>query len=210
MLDVTQTIRDLPGISELHVVEEGNECKELLAIVIDRKDDRQPQIVIDRLVKGELTEFRFSPTEERECIPAPRLGRLPQEGEYLLEPSAAIMKAAPFNLLAQRFASPVLHPNTHLYVYPSGIEGTIPDAVKSFPGTVYKIEQSLPLTSSNLKLIGRTLPQADIAVRNLKGFTPDTLRKRLKTKPGGKSKLYAVTVATDEGDIPALLVVSPA
>lgn len=34
MLDVTQTLRDLPGISQLHIVEEGNECKELLLSLI--------------------------------------------------------------------------------------------------------------------------------------------------------------------------------
>lgn len=256
MLDVTQTIRDLPGIRELHVVEEGNECKELLAIVDggiktsgstyegnisdkwessdsekkegdsipDLEENAGPLIAIDRLSKGKLTNFSFRPSEERECGPTPPLGRLPRKGEFLLEPSAATMKAAPFNLLAKRFGTPFLHPNTHLYVSPAGEDGKMPSGMENFPGTVYRIEQALPLTSSNLKLLGRTVGRADIAVRNLKGFTPDSLRKRMKTKPGGESKIYAVTVATNggaslgspsdsghiAGETPALLVVSPA
>lgn len=209
MLDVTQTIRDLPGLRELHIVEEGNECKELLAIVDRDSATDEPHIIIDRISKGGLTTFMFKQTEEKSCNTSiSTLNQHPQPGDYLLEPSAATMKAAPFNLLASRFNAIPLHRNTHLYLLPTTSTGSIPT---EFPGTIYKIEQALPLTSSNLKQLAKSLNQADIAVRNVKGFTPDTLRKRLKLKPGGDLKLYAASLSTTtDGEIPFLLLVSPA
>lgn len=209
MLDVTQTLRDLPGLRELHIVEEGNECKELLAIVDRDSATDEPLIIIDRISKGGLTTFMFKQSEEKLCnTSTSTLNRHPQPGDYLLEPSAATMKAAPFNLLASRFNAIPLHRNTHLYLLPTISTESIPT---EFPGTIYKIEQALPLTSSNLKQLAKSLNQADIAVRNVKGFTPDTLRKRLKLKPGGDLKLYAATLSTTtDGEIPFLLLVSPA
>lgn len=207
MLDVTQTIRDLPGLRELHIVEESNECKELLAIVNNESGIDEPKIIIDRITKDALISFRFKQSEEKATGIMSPLNSMPQPGDYLLEPSAATMKAAPFNLLASRFNSTQLHRNTHLYLLTSSAEENLPT---EFPGTIYKIEQALPLSSSNLKQLGKTLQRADIAVRNVKGFTPDTLRKRLKIKSGGDLKLYAATITTiADGEMPILLIVGP-
>lgn len=202
MLDVTQTIRDLPGISSLHIVEEGGECKELLAIVNFTDDASQVEIVVDRLSSGKLHRFSFTRDEERESAESAAASRLtpgdmPKVGEYLLEPSAAAMKASPFNLLASRFSAPSLHPNTHLYISPIPVE--------DFPGTSHEIVGVFPLSSSNIKRMNSHVKKADIAVRNLKGFTPDSLRKRMKIAQGGDHRLYAVTAATPEGDIPLLI-----
>ena len=199
MLDVTQTIRDLPGISVLHVVEEGNECKELLAIADFSHDTITPGIVIDRFVKGELRRLAFNRQEEREAVALPC--RMPVAGEYLLEPSAAAMKAAPFNLLSSRFDVAPLHPNTHLYVSQTPVE--------DFPGGCHEITGVLPLTSSNIKHMRDRVKKADIAVRNLKGFTPDNLRRRMKIAQGGDHRLYAVTAASQTGDTPTLILTKP-
>jgi len=205
MLDVTRTIRDLPGIGVLHIVEEGNECKELLAVIDFSQEATTTEIIVDRLVKGENRSFSFTIQDERGLTDSDNhpslLFRMPYAGEYLSEPSAATMKAAPFNLLSARFDARMLHPNTHLYISP-----VIHD---SFPGATYTIEQVWPLTSSNLKLITRSVDKADIAIRNLKGFTPDIMRKRLKIKPGGDRRLYAATVATPGSDVPVLILTGP-
>lgn len=199
MLDVTQTIRDLPGISVLHVVEEGNECKELLAIADFGHDTITPGIVIDRLVNGELRQFSFNREEERTAVALPC--KVPVVGEYLLEPSAATMKAAPFNLLSSRLGVSPLHPNTHLY-----LSETPP---QDFPGGCHEITGVFPLSSSNIKHMRDRVKKADIAVRNLKGFTPDGLRKRMKIDQGGDHRLYAVTAAGAGGDIPLLILTKP-
>lgn len=211
MLDITQTIRDLPGVSEIHVVEENGECKELLAVInsveADRKASAVPVIFIDRFTGNGFRQFTF--TRHDETSASEKLSgtgnlsmHLPQAGEYLFEPSSATMKAAPFNLLSERLDVCALHPNTHIYTSPE-------DAVE-FPGARYEIIESTSLSSSALKRLGKSIGQADIAVRNLKGFTPETLRKRLKIKQGGNLRLYALSVATPDGTIPALILVKPA
>lgn len=194
MLDVTQTLRDLPGISQLHIVEESGECKELLATVNNHHKE-EPEIVVTRLSKHSQSTFSFHPGEEKSAS-ASLLNRLPLAGEYLYEPSAATMKAAPFNLMSSRLDLATLHPNTHLYVGPE---------TDNFPGTGYKIIDSLLLSSSNLRLLARTIKKADIAVRNLKSFSPDTLRKRLRLKQGGDLRLYAATISLPDGDTPVLI-----
>lgn len=199
MLDVTQTIRDLPRISVLHVVEEGNECKELLAMADFDHDTITPGIVIDRFVKGELRRFAFNREDERGARALPC--RVPEVGEYLLEPSAATMKAAPFNLLSSRFGVSPLHPNTHLYV-----SQTPP---QDFPGGCHEITGVFPLSSSNIKHMCEKVGKADIAVRNLKGFTPDNLRRRMRIAQGGDHRIYAVTASGSAGDTPLLILTKP-
>jgi hypothetical protein len=74
---------------------------------------------------------------------------------------------------------------------------------------MFEIEQVLDFSSSNLKQISKSISQADIVVRNLKGFTPDILRKRLKIKQGGNRRLYATTIALPGGASSILLLVKP-
>lgn len=108
------------------------------------------------------------------------------------------MKAAPFNLISAKLSVDVLHANTHLYI--------ADNPVRDFPGNAYKILETLPLSSSVLKTLGRTYPKAEIAVRNLKGFTPDSLRKKLKIKQGGDIRIYAATLSFPSGAAPVILV----
>jgi hypothetical protein len=185
MLDVTQTLRDLPLTSQLHVVEEANECKELLAIIDFTNTTGSPSIVIDRLISGETKSFTFQP-EQEQAAPLSLLQRMPKQGEYLCEPSAATMKAAPFSLLCSEFSATALHPNSHLYITPTHPHG--------FPGNCYEIQQIYPLTSATLKQLARTIDKADITVRNLKGFTPELLRRRLKIKGSGPLRIFATTL----------------
>lgn len=213
MLDVTQTLRDLPGISDLHIVEESGECKELLAIIgpslsvgsstsagsSTSVETPEPLIVIDRLTPEGLQQFSFTQSEERSVDNSVTLlGRIPRAGEYLHEPSAATMKAAPFGLLATRFPCKTLAPNSHIYISDSEIPG--------FPGNGYRIEAAFPLTSSNIKRITRNVKQADVAVRNLKGFTADGLAKKMRLKPGGSKRILGTTVETPTGPCPLLLI----
>lgn len=200
MLDITQTLRDLPGITELHVVEEYGECKELLAIVSFSNPTslQEPCVVIDRLTKDSQQQFRFLPTEERSVdINNTLLSRLPRAGEFLYEPSAATMKAAPFGLLAQRLSCKTLAPNSHIYISD--------EKIPEFPGNGYRIEAVYPLTSSNIKKIARETERADVAVRNLKGFTAEGLTKKMRLKPGGNLRILGTTVNTSSGAQPILI-----
>lgn len=216
MLDVTQTIRDLPGVKELHIVEENGECKELLAIVDftnDRLPDEEPLIVVDRITPSGDQRFAFRQSEERKAASGSEEGaltgasgqnlisdKMPQRGDLLYEPSAATMKAAPFGLLTKKFGCRALAANSHIYISK--------EKIADFPGIGYMIAEAYPLTSSNIKKIARTIKQADVAVRNLKGFTADGLAKKMRIKPGGSLRILGTTVDTSAGSQPILLVLS--
>lgn len=195
MLDVTQTIRDLPGIRELHVVEEDGECKELLAMLDFTVETSEPEIEIDRFAAGEWQSYSFLKSQENllqaEDAAAGITSLKPEPGIYLLEPSAATMKAAPFNLLSRDFGIGRLHPNTQIYLSAQPVDG--------FPGRQFEIQEVWPFASSVLKRIGKEVPKADITLRNFFGFTPEELRKRTGIRPGGGLRLYATSRQAQSG-----------
>ena len=189
MLDVSQTLADLPGIIALHIVEERGECRELLAVIdLSKvaevgKSAKEVPVVVNSGDK----EFTFDRIEEAEALAA--FGA-PKEGMYLYEPSPAMMKAAPFSLLSTRFGMKKLHPNTNLYL------ADIPLA--TLPGRWNLIERVVPFNSRNAKALAREIDGADVAVRNAP-LQAETLSKRYGFRPGGSHRLMLATAvsATD-------------
>lgn len=181
MLDITQTIRDLPGISALHIVDERGECRELLAILDFTASFAEPRIT----VHDEDTEFSYLPSEAND-IPCAEYA-MPVTGMWLCEPGPGMMKSGRFSLLAKRFGLKEIHKNTHLLLGADKPEG--------FSGKCRRIEAVYPLSSSSLKTVGKTIGRADVAIRNLPQFTPELLSKRLGIKPGGMRRVVGCTVA---------------
>lgn len=177
MLDVTQTVRDLAP-TDIYAVQGGGECKELLAVIDCKCDNCETKITI---VKDD-TRFEF--TQMAEAFATPDYGE-PEQGDYLYEPCAAAMKAAPFKLLSERFCMKKLHPNTHLYFSKS--------PTQFFPGKEYKVLEIMDFSSSEIKNFAKKYPRMNVAVRNF-FLTADVLAKRLKVKSGGDLKAFGVTL----------------
>ena len=182
MLDVTQTLRDLP-CAELHVVDEGGECRELLAVVDFTATPPQPDDVPVTVHSGTSAPFTFTRAEEHAAEP---MYAAPQAGMWLFEPSAALMKAAPFSLLCARERLVKLAPNTHLYAAPSPAE--------HLPGRWQKIEEVIAFTSSAARDFGRRRMSADVAVRNFP-MRAEQLAARLRVTPGGSRRITGATAA---------------
>ncbi len=180
MLDVRQTLRDLPDTTELHIVEERGDCRELLAVMDFTVVCAEPRIV----VHDDTTEFSFTLSEESSAEGG---YALPSHGMWLCEPGPAAMKSGAFSLLARRFGLSALHRDTHLFVGDKVPEG--------FPGKCRQIEAVYPLASSTLKAVGKNIGRADVAVRNLPQFTPELLARRLGVKSGGVLRVVGCTVA---------------
>lgn len=181
MLDIRQTLCDLPGTRQLLVIEERNECRELLAIIdSDAHDDSlNATISIHNVSAG--SNFSFTLQEESD---APPIVAMPRAGQYLLEPSPATMKAAPFRILCHRHAASMIHSNTHLYVSDS--------RPLLFPGKVYMITEVIPYSSGVLKRLSRLKLDADVAVRNFP-VSAEALRQRLGIKKSGDTRIIGVT-----------------
>lgn len=180
MLDISQALRELHSVSEVHVVSVGNECKELLFILGGDMGD-EPRIHTINF-RGESTQvFAYTNAEEINsyCTCTASVSH------YLYEPNSSLMKAGCFRLPAARWGLLKLHRNTHLY--------TSDTLIKEFPGRVFEVKNVDGFGKNELKRLSSELKKANIAVRNFPE-RPETLRKRLKLGDGGDTYLFATTL----------------
>lgn len=189
MLDVTQTLRDLADVRTLYIVGDNTECKELLADIQPDMADRDVEIC----VVGK-SEFRFTLAEEQASMT--RFG-VPVTGDYIYEPSPAMMKAGAFRLLCQRYDVSALSANTHVY-----FSDVLHD---DFPGHVYRADAVLSYSSSVIKRFAVNYPDVnEVAVRNF-DMTAEALRTKLKVRKTGNRRVIGVL---DGNGMRHLLVVS--
>lgn len=183
MLDISQALRELQGVSAVHVVSVSNECKELL-LVLGKDVPSELTIHTVNFHGGQAQTFTYTPSEETAatCNYAPAVGR------YLYEPNSSLMKAGCFRLPVARWGLQKLHKNTHLY--------TSDTLVKEFPGRIFEVKSTDGFGKNELKRLSSELKKANIAVRNFPE-RPEALRKRLKLSDGGDIYLFATTLADD-------------
>ena len=185
MLDISQAIKELSAVSwNVHVVAVKNEVKEVLLLSQEsRAKSQEPTITAIDLAEPEKA-FIFTREEERltaqrsfSATVFQRSGLSGAAGLYLYEPSAAILKAGAYKLIAQRFGLQKLDVNTHLYVSDTLID--------NFPGRVFK---ALPFRE------GTGLGQANVLTRNYP-LTPEQLRKKLHLRDGGTDYIIGCRIA---------------
>lgn len=186
MLDVTQTIRELPSTRSIWAVGTAAECSEL-SVLTHLNDDNAPVAVhaLTLLRNGGQNDF-VATLEDINEAPATPLGVV-HDGNIIYEPWPTVMKTGAFRVVAQRFAVQKLHDNTHLFFS----EHLLPD----FPGEARRVVKIVPWQSKYLKRFKNEFPNIDVTVRNF-GMSADALRSKLGVKPGGKLRLYGVTDAT--------------
>lgn len=133
MLDIKEVAHNLPCLDVIHIVAVNGECKEVLAEC--RKESSSPSgIVCVNLSNNDVNRSLHIPFYESSVNPDRFF-----EGEYsgyLYEPSAEIMKAAPWKWLTMKYPGVVkISPNTHLF---------FSDKLhKDFPGRIIAIEKTL-------------------------------------------------------------------
>ena len=201
MLDITQALKELSSIPnyqspltwDIHIVAVKNEVKEVLLL-----SGGTGQITAIDLSQN-VPPFVFTREEEQSAQAEIFNSQEPEkQSHYLYEPSAAILKAGAYKLVAARFGLQKLDSNTHLY-----ISDTL---IPSFPGRVWQINQ--PITRSGLPANGRSglcregqntypqspITQANILVRNYP-LTPDQLKKKLHLRDGGTAFVIGCRIA---------------
>lgn len=191
MLDISHTASLLPCLSKIIVLGTTTECKELVAIVdFDKESDNESNGYIIEAVTicpgGTYRDLSFTWDENGSATPT---FAIPDAGDYLYMPYPAVMKAAPYNLLSEKYNVSLLHANTHIYV-----SSAFNDA---FPGTVMRIMEVLPYASSVIKRLNRKYKRLNITARNF-SISAEALRKKLKVSDGGEVRLFAVTCFDDK------------
>ena len=193
MVDLTDVLRKLKGVTDIYVVGVRNECKEVLVKQMAPQPPKGEGIrngdvqlhCVDFLPSGKM-EYTVSFPDEME-VPVTANG----VGTYLYEPDVTLMKAQGFGSLCTRFPVCQLDYDTHLFTS----DTLIPD----FPGRIFKVEERIPFSSKVLKRLKRDIPQANITTRNFP-LAAEELRKRTGIKDGGDVYLLGAKVK-DEGDL---------
>ena len=171
LLDLSQTIKELQFVSEIHIVAVNNEVKELL-FVVTKDSDAAIQIQTVNFQHGTVQQFGFeygeSPYSNYE---------MPQR--YLYEPNAAVLKSGGFHQLTNAYKVFKLQEHSHLYTS---------ETLLDFPGRAFEIEAVFPYDK---KKITKHLEErkANITTRNFPKSVAQ-IRKELKLKDGGKTYLF--------------------
>lgn len=182
LLDIRQTLNDLPFITAVHVVAVDNECKELLFELEASESQRQSLLIktVNFKNDGSTQCFDFYPQQEADITVTLR-----DPMRYLYEPNAAILKAGAFKSIARAFQLAKIAPHSHLY--------TSEDVINDFPGRTFEV---LATVKADTKALMPYLPdgKANLFIRNFPATT-DELRKKLKLKDGGDVYLPATTLS---------------
>ena len=184
MLDISQAVKELSAFSlqwSVYVVAVKNEVKEVLLlsrnIEISKYRDVEPSITCIDLAEPEKA-FVFTREQEKEAQCQMVNGKC-ENGKWLYEPSAAILKAGAYKLVAQRFGLQKLDVNTHLYASDQLVE--------NFPGRVWEIKSQIENQKSKIE-------QANIVCRNYP-LTPEQVKKKLHLRDGGTAYVIGCRVA---------------
>ena len=176
MLDLTQAIIHLTPYTlhltwDIYVVAIKNEVKEVLLLSQEPKaKSQEPTITAIDLDKKDQA-FIFTREEEQNCQ---MVNGKCENGKWLYEPNAAILKAGAYKLVAERFGLSKLDVNTHLYCSDT--------LIPNFPGRIWRVTGK------------QDLKQANVLVRNYP-LTPEQLKKKLHLRDGGTAFVIGCRVA---------------
>ena len=183
MLDVSEAVRRLSAVQGVHIFAENGECKELLLLLSAAGEGRaEPEVVCADTHFG---TFRFRSSDEAAAV----AGYAEAPATYLYEPTAAVMKAAPYKLLAATYGLRKLHPNTHLY--------TSDELRPDFPGRKFRVLRVGGFGRKELRTFVGGERQANLAVRNFPQSVAE-VRKRLNVREGGREYWFATTLQGGE------------
>lgn len=176
LLDLSAGLLELRHVKEIQVVALENEVKELLWI-LERGYTGNALVTAVNLTQDAVQSLTFEPGAE-----VPVQYALPQVGQYLYEPNAALMKAAAFDIVSERFEVAKLHPHAHLYVS---------HVLLDFPGRRFRIEHIIDYDKASMKT-HLEKQKANITTRHFPESV-ETLRKKWKIADGGDRYCFFTT-----------------
>ncbi len=175
LLDISNTIKELKFVKEIHVIAVHNEVKELLFLLEKEYKDRILIKTVNQQ-KSQIQKFEFE--YQKVVIPSYSKPLL-----YIYEPNAAVLKSGGFHQISVQFSLYKLQQHSHVY--------TSNELLADFPGRKFRLQQAI---SYNKKEIQRLLKnkKANITTRNFPK-TVAQIRKETKIKEGGEIYLFFTT-----------------
>jgi len=188
MVDILATLRQIPEISEIHILSVNNECKELLFLLESNYRDLLSGIddinicTVNFCNNGLIENFDFKLGDENRCISEFSDTVLPT---FLYEPNSSILKAGAFRILGKTYGLKKLHKHTHLYISEKHNE--------SFPGRCFEIKEEFDFNKATIKLLRKKYPKANISTRNFP-LSPEELKQTLRIHDGGEIYIFGCIV----------------
>lgn len=170
------------GVTEVHVVSVGNECKELLLLL-------SAEVTVAPVLHCVNDGDSFS-CDAAACFPPLAYG-VPKEGDTLLVPNASVMKAGCFAAFAHFTRSRAIAPNSHLF-FTSAQALSAPGSSSPLPARCFRVKTVTTLGKKVLRQALSGITQANVAVRNFP-LSAAALRKRLRLGDGGSVYVFATT-----------------
>lgn len=181
LLDVTQTLKDLKNITKLYAIGVKGECKELL---IEMKKDKIEDLpisinAVNLDTDGNITSY-FEDSLAQNPSPHIEYTSLEEieEGKFLLEPSAMIMKFMPWETICKKFKARKFDKASNLFL--------TSEHPFNFPGRITKVSKIIQ-KKDRKTLAG--LP-ASVISRN-HPISSEEIRNSLKLKEGDLNFIYA-------------------
>jgi len=174
LLDITNGIKELTYVKEIHIVAIKNEVKELL-FVLEKNYSGNISIITANINNIKTDKFSFIKTNSE-----PAQFELPQK--YLYEPNSAILKSGGFNEIAIQYNLNKLHQHSHLYTN---------NVLIDFPGRSFEIAEVIPYNKKELKKRFKK-QQINVTTRNFPKSVNE-IRKELQLKDGGTTYLFFTT-----------------
>lgn len=175
LLDITQGLRELPFVKEIHIVALHNEVKELL-FVLEYGYTEAITLQTINIGKSQNMHFAFQLHEEQTTTVAYSAAQ-----NYLYEPNAALLKSGGFKCIGKAFGVSKLHPHSHVYTS---------SALVNFPGRRFKVLQNKPYSKATMRELG--IAKANLTIRNFP-LPVAALRKKHNIKDGGVAYLFFTT-----------------
>ena len=180
MVDVTDVLRKMKNVAEIHILAVRNECKEILV----KLQEGVPNCMVHCVdfFSAHIIKYSFVFAADGAGSSA-----VTDRGvmRYLYEPDVTLMKAGAWGDLCSRFPICQLDRDTRLM--------TADELIENFPGRIFIVEEQMPFSSKVAKRLKRSIPQANIAARNFI-MTADELRRRTGIKDGGEVYLFGAKV----------------
>ena len=194
MADATMICDRLACVKEIHIVESGGECKELLCI-LEKGFSAEPLTILE----SGASQFEFRASEERAC--ECRFPETSREYEWLFVPGSAAMKAGAFRLIAHRWGMLKLAPSTHLYF----CDRRAP-AAEAF-GKYWRVSEVRPLNGAEMRRTGKDFPRCGVTARNIP-MSSEALRKKMGSAEGGEAHIFGVEIAWSDAPAGRFLIIS--
>lgn len=185
MIDISQTIKYIDGISDIWIISIKNDCKELLFKVDFKQETEKISIHTINYENSRVETFDsvFGNNDYASKFATPEIGN------YLYLPNSSIMKANLFGAISKSFKLAKIAANSHLY--------SSPNKKNYFPGKIFLIDNICGMSKSEIINLRNRIKKANIACRNFP-LTPDALKSKLKIKDGGEVYIFATTTAENK------------